>query len=47
MKHASQKGDIYLRAREDDLAGDEDEQDDLRLDHAVDQSREELRYDER
>ena len=32
-----------LRTREHDLAGDEDEQDDLRLHHPVDQTREEFR----
>ena len=33
----------YLGTRKHNLAGDEDEQHDLRLDHAVDQAGEELR----
>ena len=34
--------DNYLGTREDDLARHEDEQDDLGLDHPVDETREEL-----
>ena len=34
--------DNYLRTREHNLARDEDEEHDFRLDHTVDQTREEL-----
>ena len=43
VRQSTQQRSTHPSARKDDLAGHEDQQDDSRLDHAVDETREELR----